>query len=135
MRIFRIALMLPAMLYVKYLQSRYKRITINIRTNQTNRILGKLQLIQSKLYYFENEFSPWGYFHPSPVYGIKYEKFLKSLFPPIDFKELEIIVWYNPRAVTYYRNKIWESGNKNVDYAKEIVEFINKPAEEFIIHE
>lgn len=98
---------------VKYLQKRYKSISIKNRSNQSNQVLSKLKLIQAILYYFKSEFSAWGYFHPSCVWSVKDEKYFRKLFPQKeDFKELDIVVWYNPEAVTYYHNKIWELSKK-----------------------
>ena len=42
--------------------------------------------------------------------------FYRKLFPQKDFKELDIVVWYNPVAVTYYHNKI----EADIAYALEI---------------
>ena len=39
----------------------------------------------------------------------KDEKYFRKLFPQKeDFEELNIVVWHNPEAVTYYHNKIFE---------------------------
>ena len=111
-----------AILLVKYLQWKYKRISINNRYRQSNRVLAKLILIQSILYYFKSQFNPWGYFHPSCVTNdreiAKYDK----LFPQKeDFEELDIVVWHNPEAVIYYQHKIWKlAKGKHYSFHKEI---------------
>lgn len=117
-----------AILYVRYLQKKYKRISIDNIHNRTNQVLSKLQLIQSKLYYYKSEFSSWGYFHPDGVWSKKDEKFFRKLFPEKeDFKELDIVVWYNPAAVIYYKNKIYALTNGNPpNFSIEIEEQLRK---------
>ena len=105
----RLPLKFVSVLIVKYLQKRYKSISIKNRYNQSNQVLSKLKLIQAILYYFKSQFSAWGYFHPSCVWSEKDEIYFRKLFPQKeDFEELDIVVWHNPEAVTYYHNKIWE---------------------------
>jgi len=107
-------------LIVRYFQRRYKIITIKNRYNQTNQVINKLILIQSILYYFHNQYSAWGYFHPSCVWSENDDKFFNWLFPPKDdFDELNIVVYHNPEAVTYYRNKVYNRVG-DVNYKKEI---------------
>lgn len=92
---------------IKQLQKKYKAITNKNRYNQTNQVLAKLRLIQSVLYYFKNQFSAWGFFHPDCVWTEKDEIYFRKLFPEKNFEELETIIWYNPEAIPYYHNKIW----------------------------
>ena len=107
---------------VKYLQRKYKSITVkNIHHNHTNQVLAKLELIQSILYFFKSQFSAWGYFHPDCVWSQEDEIFFRKLFPEKDFEEMDIVVWQNPEAVTYYHNKIYHlTKGKSPIYAKEI---------------
>ncbi len=118
----RLPLKFVSVLIVKYLQKRYKSISIKNRYNQSNQVLSKLKLIQAILYYFKSQFSAWGYFHPSCVWSEKDEKYFRKLFPQKeDFEELNIVVWHNPEAVTYYHNKIWElSKQRPPIYEREI---------------
>lgn len=117
----------PTVLYVKYLQKRYKTISLKNRYNQTNQVLATLTLIQAKLYYFKSQFQAWGYFHPDCVWTEKDEKFFNKLFPEKDFEELNIVIWYNPAAVTYYHNKIYElSKGKTPVYEREIKSQLKK---------
>lgn len=110
-----------AILIVKYLQRKYKKITIKNRYNQTNQVIAALQLLQSKLYYYKSQFSAWGYFHPSCVWSEKDEKFFRNLFPVKDFEELSIVVNHNPEAVTYYHNKIFKlQRGVSANYTSEI---------------
>lgn len=104
----RTPLRLISVLLIKYLQKRYKSISIKNRYNQTNQILAKLKLIQAILYFFKSNFHAWGYFHPDCTWSDKDEKYFRKIFPQKDFEELDIVVWHNPEAVTYYQNKIWE---------------------------
>jgi len=106
-RFFRFLLNIISVIIVKYLQKRYKSISIK-NHGHSNQTLSKLKLMQSILYYFKCQFSAWGYFHPSCVWSEKDEKYFKKLFPQKDFKEIDLVVWHNPNAVTYYQNKIWE---------------------------
>lgn len=110
-----------SILLIKYLQKKYKLISINNRYNQSDQVLSKLILIQSILYYFKNQFSAWGYFHPSCIWSEKDEKYFRKLFPQKDFEELASVVHYNPEAVTYYHNKIFKlSKQKSSIYEIEI---------------
>ena len=97
-----------AILHVIYLRKKYKRLTIKWRKDQTNQHIIVLRLIQAKVYYYHNQFSPWGYYHPSCVVGSKQVKFMNWLFPQKDFRELDLLVKYNPNTVTYYLNKIYK---------------------------
>jgi hypothetical protein len=112
-----------AIILIKYLQKRYREISIANRYNQSNRVISKLVLIQAILYYFKSQFSAWGYFHPSCVWSKKDEKYFKKIFPnkKEDFDELTQVVWHNPEAVTYYHNKIWDlSKERPPVYEKDI---------------
>lgn len=97
-----------SVILIRFLQKKYKSISLNEQYNQSNQVLHKLQLIQSVLYYFKGQFSAWGYFHPSCIWTEKDEKYFNKLFPEKDFKELDIVIWHNPEAVTYYHNKIYD---------------------------
>lgn len=101
-----------AILFVKYLQKRYKSISLNSQGRHTNQVLNKLILIQSILYYFKEQFSAWGYFHPHCIWTKKDETFFRKLFPEKDFKEIDIVTWYNPEAIIYYHNKIFTLSKK-----------------------
>ena len=122
MPFWRIPLKYLSILLIKYLQYKYKDITINSEGKQSNQVLAKLKFIQHTLYFFKNQFRAWGYFHPGCVWSEKDEKFFRKLFPQKDdsFKEIDIVVWHNPEAVTYYHNKIYVLSNGSLDYAKEI---------------
>ena len=111
-----------AIILVKYLQKKYKSITLKNQTKQTNQVLNTLILIQSILYYFKRQFHAWGYFHPDCIWSEKDEKEYNKLFPEKeDFKELDIVVWHNPEAVTYYHNKIYKlNKNQSLQYELEI---------------
>lgn len=115
-------LRLLSVLLIKYLQRKYKSITKkNILNNHTNQVLNKLQLIQSILHYFKGEFHAWGYFHPDCGWCNEDEKYFRKLFPEKDFEEIDIVVWYNPDAVTYYHNLIFKLGKgATPDYARAI---------------
>lgn len=117
---FRQILRFFAILIVRYLQKRYKSLSLS-KYDRSSQFYSKLRLIQAILYYFKKQFHAWGYFHPSCVWTDKDEKFFRSLFPQKDFEEIEAIVWHNPEAVTYYHNKIWElTKQRPPAYGKEI---------------
>jgi hypothetical protein len=110
----RLPLKFVSVLIVKFLQKRYKSISIKNRYNQTNQVLSKLILIQAILYFFKSQFSAWGYFHPDCAWSKKDERYFRKLFPQKeDFEELNIVVCHNPEAVTYYHNKIYELSKKH----------------------
>jgi len=104
-----------AIIHIRIIQYRYKKITIENQDNQSNSNIQKLILLQSKEYYYERQFDSWGKFHPNFSYsnkGLKsHIKFMNWLFPQKDFREWGIIIWYNPKAVTYYHNKIYNLQN------------------------
>ena len=112
-----------AIMIVKYLQKRYKKITIDNRHNQNNQVIAKLTLIQSILYYFKQQFSSWGYFHPDCIWSEVDEQRFNKLFPVKDeFEEIDIVVWHNPEAVTYYHNQIYRlKGERRTKYSKESI--------------
>lgn len=111
-----------SVLIIRYLQRKYKSLTAHaLLGNQSNGVLAKLKLIQSVLYFFQTQFRAWGYFHPSCVWSPKDEKYFRELFPEKDFPEVPIVVWHNPYAVTYYKNKIWIlNKEKALNYEREI---------------
>jgi hypothetical protein len=110
-----------SIIYVKYLNRRYKKLSIKSEYNSSNQLISKLILIQSILYYFKNQFSAWGYFHPDCSWSEKDEQFFRKLFPEKKFKENDIVIWHNPNAVTYYHNKIFDlTRGKFIDYSCDI---------------
>jgi hypothetical protein len=111
-----------SIILIKYLQKRYKKITIDNYHNQNNQVLAKLKLIQAILFYFKSQFHAWGYFQLGCTWSDKKEEEFIKLFPQKDeFRELPIIVWHNPQAVTYYQNKIFKLTKGNSPcYEREI---------------
>jgi len=126
--ILRFPLKILSIVLIRYLQRRYKKITIRHRYNQTNQILSKLRLIQWVLHYFKSQFEAWGYFHPTCVWTDKDEDYFRKIFPQKeDFEELTTVVWHNPAAVTYYHNKIFKlNGNRSTIYEGEIKKQLKK---------
>lgn len=114
-----------AIVHVRIIQYRYKKITLSNINNQTSSNITVLELLQAKEYYYERQFESWGKFHPKFSYNNRqlrrHNKFMNWLFPEKNFKELDIVVWHNPRAVTYYHNKIFAlQGNISSMYEVEI---------------
>lgn len=123
-------------LYVRYIQWRYKSITVNNYGNQTNQHITELQLLQAKEYYYKNSFQAWGRFHPSfsftDIQLNRHRKFINWLFPLKSFKEWDIVVWYKPEAVTYYHNRIFYLNKQNSPiYAAEIIQQLKKWKERY----
>lgn len=109
-------LLIPfVIIHIRIIQYRYKKITTENYGNQSNSNVSKLILLQSKEYYYENQFDAWGKFHPEFSFSEEsfksHLKFLNWLFPEKDFNEWEIVIWHNPRAVTYYHNEIYNLKN------------------------
>lgn len=104
----RVPLRFVSILIVKFLQKRYKAISTKKSSRNLSQKINKLILIQSILYFFKEHFRAWGYFHPSCLWSAKDEKKFRKLFPQKDFEELDIVIWHNPEAVTYYHNKIYK---------------------------
>jgi hypothetical protein len=129
-------LLIPfAIIHIRIIQYRYKKITTENYGEQSNSNIAKLQLLQSKEYYYQSQFSAWGKFHPSFSFSQsklkRHIKFMDWLFPEKDFKQWDIIVWHNPRAVTYYHNKIYNlqkgvSSLYDVEILKQIKEWREK---------
>jgi hypothetical protein len=91
----------------------------------------KLILLQTKEYYYHEQFDAWGKFHPEFSFSheqmISHIKFMNWLFPEKDFKEWDIVIWHNPQAVTYYHNKIFDlQKSKSTLYEIEIPKQIKK---------
>lgn len=115
-------LLIPfAIIHIRIIQYCYKKITTENYSNRTNQNIAKLELLQAKEYYYENQFEAYGKFYPSfSQIGIKnHIRFMNWLFSEKEFKEWDIVIWYNPRAVTYYHNKIFRLQN-NVSSLYEI---------------
>ena len=74
------------------------------------------------LYFFKTQFNAWGYFHPDCVWSKQDEEYFRKLFPQKDdFEELDIVVWHNPEAVTYYHNEIYRlNQGRATRYSEEI---------------
>lgn len=110
--LFRYFLIPFAIIHIRIIQYRYKKITTGNYHNQTNSNLAKLKLLQSKEYYYKRQFDSWGKFHPKFSYSSeglkKHYEYLKWLFPKKDFKEWDVVIWYKPEAVTYYQNLIYK---------------------------
>jgi len=125
-------LLIPfVIIYIRIIQYRYKRITTNNYFNRTNQHSNELILLQAKEYYYEQEFDSWGKYHPDFSYTRdqlkKHKKFMNWLFPKKDFKEWDITIWYNPRAITYYQNKIYKLNNGyGIHYEDEIPKQLNE---------
>jgi len=118
-------------LYIRWVQYRYEKITVENYYNRSNSNIHKLQLLQSIEYYYEREFDAWGKYHPSFEFSRrelkKHRKFMNWLFPRKKFKEWEVVIWHNPRAITYYHNKIFILlKGKTPFYENEIVEQLSK---------
>ena len=104
-----------AILRIRYIQYRYKKITTKNYMNQSSSNLSKLLLLQMKEHYYNRQFESWGKYHPDFSYNetslSDHRKFMNWLFPEKDFKEWDILIWHNPEAVTYYQNKIFNLMN------------------------
>ncbi len=100
-----------AIVRIRLIQYRYKRITTRNYTERSNVRIATLILLQCKEYYYERMFDSWGRFHPSFSYTsiglIKHIRFMRWLFPEKDFEEWDNVVYHNPRAVTFYQNEIY----------------------------
>jgi len=100
-----------AIIHIRIIQYRYKKITLGNCGNHTNSNIAKLKLLQAKEYYYHCQFSPNGkYLARFAFSNAEYKAhliFMNWLFPIKDFKEWEIVIWHNPEAITYYQNKIF----------------------------
>lgn len=106
-------LLIPfAILRIRLIQYRYKKITINNPHGHTNRNISVLILLQAKERYYNEQFSAWGKYHPEFSFSggqmRRHIKFMNWLFPEKDFKEWEIVVWRKSEAITYYQNLIYK---------------------------
>lgn len=101
-----------AVINVKIIQYRYRKITLNNGGNQTNYNIAKLRLLQSKEEYYYSQFSPLGKYLPRFAFSKAEYKahliFMNWLFPIKDFEEWEVVVCHKAKAVTYYQNKIFK---------------------------
>lgn len=76
--ILRPVLRIIAIMLIRYLQKRYKAISLNSKFNLTTQKMAKLKLIQAILYFFKTQFYAWGYFHPSCIWSAKDETFYRK---------------------------------------------------------
>ena len=100
-------------LRVIWLRRRFKHLSIKWEIEQSNQHLAILKLLQAKIYYLNSQFDAWGYYHPSCTTTERHDAFMAWLFPPKDFETGDIITCYNPAAVTYYLNKIYDTGENS----------------------
>jgi hypothetical protein len=125
-------LLIPfAIIHIRIIQYRYKKITTQNYSNRVNQNIAILQLLQAKEYYYKRQFDAWGKFHPKFSFSNdEYKKhitFIDWLFPEKNFKEWDIVIWHKPEAVTYYHNKIFNlSKHAHTCYEKEIPKQIKK---------
>jgi len=126
--VFRLPLRFFCWHMVRFLQKKYKTLTeYSLQGHSSNMVLSKLVLIQSVLYFFKQQFSAWGYFHPDCSWTTEDEKYFKALFPVKNHLENDIVVWHNPEAVTYYHNEIFRlTKGRTPFYAKEIPRQLKK---------
>ena len=87
----RYPLKLVSILIVKYLQKKYKKLSIDSKYKQSSIRLANLKLFQYLLYYFKIQFSAWGYFHPSCIWTEKDEKFFIKLFPELALQAKDMV--------------------------------------------
>lgn len=98
---------------IKRLILKAKYITINNNGNHTNMVLNELKYIQYKLFYYKSLLSPYGVYHKSCGWSDEKQKELNSLFSEKDYEPIDIVLWYHPEAVTYYRNRIYYLENND----------------------
>lgn len=119
-------------LHLRYIQWKYKYITINNNGNQTSSNLARLGILQAWEEYYKKQFDSWGKYHYRFSYEDKTNKIhkdnMKWLFPEKNFKEWDIIIWHCYEAVTYYHNKIYRLNNDvsthySTDIKKQIKEW------------
>lgn len=96
---------------IRILQWRLKRVIVNNYDKQSNEKLNKAKRFQFLEYCREQQFKSWGKYHKRFCYDNKQSKkhseAMSWLFPIKDYEMWDIVVWYNPRAVTFYHNKIY----------------------------
>ncbi len=120
-----------AIVHLRIIQHRYKKITINNYHNRSNSNYAKLELLQAKEYYYHVQFDSWGKFHPRFSYNqreyLKHYRFMEWLFPQKTFEEWDLVIQRHPKAITYYQNKIFTLKNeKSTPYHIEIQEQMRK---------
>ena len=115
-----------AIIHIRIIQYRYKKITTSKFGSHSSSNIAKLILLQAKEEYYNDQFSPWGKFCPKFSFShkqmVRHIKFNNWLFPAKDFKEWELVVWHKSEAVTYYHNKIYQLQGCFCRYDKEILE-------------
>ena len=101
-----------AFLHLRYIQRKYKRLTLQAEGQQTNMYLAKLKLLQAKEEYYKTCFDAWGIFHPSCAVNEKHYRQMLRLFRKKDFKEICIVKWYSKDIVMYFRNMLYKHNIK-----------------------
>ena len=97
---------------IKLLQWIYKRKTISMEYEMSNRNIAKIVFLKHLLYYYKQQFHAYGYYHISCTWSNKYDNFYKWLFPIINYKENYFAINHNPEAITYYHNQLYNKGIK-----------------------
>lgn len=118
-----------AILHIRWIQYRYKKITLS--RQGTNQNIAILKLLQAKEYYYKQQFRPWGKFTPQCSFSDQEYKnhraFMSWLFPQKDFEQWEILVMHHPESITYYQNKIFDlTKGYTPDFSKEILKQLKK---------
>ena len=118
-------------LYIRYIQ--YKQRVLS--TKQGNSNTNKLIIFQSLEYYYKQEFESWGKYHNgkfsySSKEWDKHIRFINWLFPDKDYKQSDIVIRYNPEAVTYYINLIYRTDKEPRNHTRDIPIQLKKWKEE-----
>lgn len=120
-----------AILRIRWIQNRYKYITLNSAGRHSNQVLADLRLLQAREGYYKDSFESWGKYHPDFSYSqgeyAKHLQFMDWLFPEKDFEEIDIVIWYKPEAIAYYHNRIYKlNGDRGTLHHYEILKQIKK---------
>jgi hypothetical protein len=114
-----------AILIVRYVQYRYKKISLLKSYNSSN--INKLILLQAIEEYFKKEFQAWGFFHRSCVVNSSYHNYIKRIFPDKNFEENDIVICHKYDAITFYKNMIYNlNGGAAINYKSAILNQLKK---------
>ena len=105
-------LMIPFLVFkIRFIQRKYKRLTIKAKRGLTSSYDSHLILLQSKEFYYKTNFTSWGRFCPKFGYDPKEWKFsivfTNWLFPLKEYDEASHVVAYSQEAITWYHNELF----------------------------
>lgn len=107
-----------AVLHLRYLQARYRTLTLQCSyyPNDTEHLINKLILIQAKIEYYHEEFEYGGKFCTEELTSLggidEYENYMLHLFPAKDFQEIDAVTMFSRSKALNMKSDLLQLKNK-----------------------